>query len=774
MSLHKLDLTGVRPRAAAPFAITRPGWDTSPDGRKIGFTDYYMTINERPRYEIAGEFHYSRLDSTLWDGQLAKMKEAGVTIVSTYVFWNHHEEKKGIWDFTGRRNLRRFVRLCQKHGLMVIVRLGPFDHGEVRNGGVPDWVFAEPCEARSTDPVFMGLVCDLYTHIAEQLKGLYWKDGGPIIAAQLDNEYMHSSAPWEFLTGITEDWVPGGNEGMKYIGALREAAENAGIAVPFYTNTGWGEAPVPQDVLPLWGGYAYRPWIFYQHTGEHPLTDEYLYRNYHDDDVPRNSEFDPNYLPSSKPYACCEMGGGMVVTYNYRFILPLRSVDAMANIKMASGCNFLGYYMFSGGSNPIGGDTDGIPGYLNESQTPKVSYDYQAPVGEFGQVRRSARRLRLLHLFATTFSDRLTPLLPRIPDDQQGITEHDLSSLRWAVRSDGTHGFVFLNDFQDHATMEDQKDETLEITLADGSVTRFDGVGLSSGENAILPFNMDLDGVMLRAATVQPVTRISRGDGAHAYVFLKPVGMSRLWMRFDGQEKVLDPDTPMDEFNVAVGGASVHIICLSRAMAERMSIQGDDILFTDGDNRKSSVATATRLTVCDDSPVLYHGDSGLMVSGVAGEVTIDRIGASTDSRTVMLGKGTGLSAGQTSREVDVRRLHDDRYVLTIPDGLFDLPDVSEVLLRLRYVGDIGWVFAGSRLLDDNFANGDIWEIGLSQYRKRIQDNGGAVVLVITPLKKGAKVTIDAAMAARMGSSEGEKASLLSAELVPVFAKEIAL
>ena len=64
----------------------------------------------------------------------------------------------------------------------------------------------------------------------------------------------------------------------------------------------------------------------------------------------------------------------------------------MANIKLGSGCDFLGYYMFHGGTNP-----KGAAGFLNEGQTPKRSYDFQAPLGEFGQVRESYRRLRTLH-----------------------------------------------------------------------------------------------------------------------------------------------------------------------------------------------------------------------------------------------------------------------------------------------------------------------------------------------------------------------------------------
>lgn len=109
-----------------------------------------------------------------------------------------------------------------------------------------------------------------------------------------------------------------------------------------------------EEVLPLWGGYSYQPWIFYNRTGEHPATPEYIYRDNHNDACPSAYNFEPAYAPESRPYACCEMMGGMMCSYNYRFRLDMRAVDALANIKLGSGCNLLGHYMYRGGTNPTG------------------------------------------------------------------------------------------------------------------------------------------------------------------------------------------------------------------------------------------------------------------------------------------------------------------------------------------------------------------------------------------------------------------------------------
>src|SRR5699024_7474427 len=129
------------------------------------------------------------------------------------IFWIHHEEIEDEFDFTGCRNLRYFLELCKKHSMYVILRVGPFNHGEVRNGGLPDWLYGKPFEVREVNEGFLGHVRKLYTQIGKEIKGHLYSEGGGIIAAQIDNEYMHSSAPWEVTTGVTNEWVNGGNEG---------------------------------------------------------------------------------------------------------------------------------------------------------------------------------------------------------------------------------------------------------------------------------------------------------------------------------------------------------------------------------------------------------------------------------------------------------------------------------------------------------------------------------------------------------------------------------
>ncbi len=154
------------------------GTATTPDGHSILVNSRYLTRDGKPWLPVMGEFHFSRYPHQYWEEELLKMKASGVQVISSYIIWIHHEEIQGQFDWSGDRNLREFVQLCAKHGLLVFVRIGPWAHAEVRNGGFPDWVQRMP-HTRSNDPQYLAAVDSFYRQIGEQLKGEFWKDGGP-------------------------------------------------------------------------------------------------------------------------------------------------------------------------------------------------------------------------------------------------------------------------------------------------------------------------------------------------------------------------------------------------------------------------------------------------------------------------------------------------------------------------------------------------------------------------------------------------------------------
>lgn len=729
--------------------------DNNPKGDQIGFTNYYMTINQKPFYGISGEFHFSRCHESRWEDEIIKMKMCKINIIATYIFWIHHEEEEGVFDFGGCRNLRKFIELCGKHGIYVIIRIGPFDHGEVRNGGLPDWMYGKPFEVRKLSEPFLFYTKRFYAKIYEQIEGMLYKDGGCIIAAQIDNEYMHSSAPWEITTGISNEWVFRGDEGEQYMLTLQHEAKKCGIITPFYTCTAWGGAITPSSMMPLWGGYAYRPWLFYSERGEHPTTEEYIYQDFHHNHVMATSNFVPSYEPESRPYACCEMGGGMTCTYNYRFSLPFKSVDAMSNIKIASGCNFLGYYVFQGGTNPKGKHGT----FLNESQVPKMSYDYQAPLGEFGQVRESYNRLKAIHLFCETFSEELCSMGTVLPDGASQIDPEDLETLRYALRTNGKSGFLFINNFQDHEKTMPKKDINVTIQTATGNID-FRQLSLDADENCVLPFHMDINGIDLIQATAQPVTKVEQ-NGKVTYVFLKPEGMKTVFKFESGVITnhrdctwICDEHKAAELFQVKKEKRSTDILCLNREMADQLyALKDGTLVFAKGAVLEDE--QGVRLETDTDKNVFYTYPRGNYhpVEGVKkGDYKEDIFDIWTVDIT------------PKELEVQVTQTAAGRYIVTVPQNF--MYGLKDVLMQIQYQGDIGHAFIDSDMIHDNFCNGDIWEIGLRTFADRLKDN--PLTIVITPLKEGVNVNVESAMAARMEEVTAYIGNLEKVKLSPVY------
>lgn len=778
---YSINLKSVREQKIEKLSDKFCGRDNMGNG--IAFTNYYLTINKEPYFGICGECYYSRVHESQWEDTVVKMKMGGINIIATYCFWNHHEEVEGQFRFDGNRNIRKFVEICQKYGVYVIIRIGPYDHGEVRNGGIPDWVYGKPFEARSLSDGWLSCTRQLYRQFSKQLQGLWYKDGGPIIGAQIENEYMHSASPWEMTTGVANEWVPGGVDGAEYMLTLKKIAQEEGIITPFYTCTGWGgAAAVPDELLTLWGGYAFWPWMFYDYRGEHPATPEYIYRDNHNNSVPKTYNFEPVYEPENFPYACCEMGGGMACYYYYRFQLPYESVDAMANIKIASGCNFLGYYMYRGGSNPKGEKTP----YLNECQCPKISYDYQAVMGEYGQLRPSYFRLKALHYFVKNFEKTLCDMVTVLPEGSQEIDPKDQDTLRYAVRTNGKNGFLFLNNYQDHCTCKDKKDETVILQLKRGEL-RISGISLAAGEEAVLPFAMDVEGGRLLYAKAQPLSML-RQENRVTYFFFIPQGMSPeyvwevdsamagkagedcLMQRDGGLLKVAVPENRMSSYVIKTTHGEVEIVTLTR----EQSLQFYEV---EKDGRKTAVLAS--------SPLLFDGETMELESPTDGAETSvllmyppcnlevkaeGKVSESPAYAGIFKGVQVVWDKAITAKEnLEIKQCGPSRYTFKIPR---DYKECKDVLIQIMYEGDIGHAFINGELVSDNFCNGAVWEIGLKEVWS--PSMGDEFTIYITPKKEEAGVDVSSTMAGRLEQLKNAVAELKSVTVRPVGNVEIML
>lgn len=455
--------------------------------REVKWDAHSLIVDGKRVVPAMGEVHYSRIPDDEWEAEVKKMKEGGVTIIATYVFWNHIEEQEGIFRWDGQRNLRRFIEICQQEGLPVVLRLGPFCHGEVRNGGIPDWVFTKGCKTRDENPVFLSFVERLYRQIFTQLQGLQWKDGGPVMAAQFDNEYRgHGS----------------------YLMALKRIAQKIGFDLPFYTRTGWPElaTPVPfGEMLPLYGDYAdgfwersieetagnyYKAFNFKAFRSSTAIATEQL-----GEQKERLNKGDEQY-----PYFTCELGGGMMTAYHRRPYIYPEDAYSMAVVKLGSGSNLLGYYMYHGGTNP-----EGLT-YLNETQRtvatnyndlPVKTYDFQAPLNEFGQKNPQYYLLRKLHLFMQDWGGVLAPMEAGFPCSQD-IARGDDSFLRWSYRAKDGSGFIFINNYERLQNVSAKKNVKLEACGV-----KLPQLTIPAGTICIFPVNIE----GIKYATAQLVAK---------------------------------------------------------------------------------------------------------------------------------------------------------------------------------------------------------------------------------------------------------------------------
>ena len=462
----------------------------NPEGEEINVTSLYFTRGGKPILPVMAEYHFSRDSRASWHKELAKMKAGGVNIVSTYLFWIYHEEIEGEYDFTGDNDIRKFILDAQDVGLQVVIRVGPWAHGECRNGGFPDWLLKKPFKIREDNDDYLALVKKWYARIYDEVKGLFYKDGGNIIAVQLENEFVNDA---------------------KHLATLKKIAIDCGLVAPLYTVTGWNSvtgAKIPVDeVVPVFGGYVTTPWT--GHTKPIPPTEHFVFDRMRNDsaigtDVISQTGSDGWHLPYEKyPFATCELGGGIQVTHHRRPMVPPMDTYTLSLVKLGDGNNLIGYYMYHGGTNKIGKlstfNESRATGYPNDY--PILSYDFQAPLSEYGEVREQYRLINMLHMFAADFGEILAPM--EAVDSTEKVDINDTKSLRYGLRTNGKSGFVFINHHQQYSELEDLTD----VVIDTGNV-EFPPIDVKGDICFFMPYNMPLGENTLEYATAQPLCKV--------------------------------------------------------------------------------------------------------------------------------------------------------------------------------------------------------------------------------------------------------------------------
>lgn len=700
VSASPLEIDLSRPIPPARDCPVGPGATRNPQGNEISLDSRSLRMDGRPFIPIVGEFHFTRYPCSEWRDELLKMKAGGVEVVSSYVFWIHHEEERGKFDWNGNHSLRDFLKLCEEVGLKAIVRIGPWCHGEVRNGGFPDWVENSGTKLRSTNPKFLALVRPLYTEIAAQMKGLLWKDGGPVIAVQVENEKSD----------------PG------YLLALKKMAQDAGTDVPFFTMTGWNRVAIPEEgLLPLFGAYSDGFW------GGTPekYRKSFLFSPVRDDgDLGAQME---NVRPERNermelfPFACAEIGGGMMSSYEKRIKVDPDDIAAMALVKLGCGNNMPGYYMYHGGINP-----DGKLSTLQEEKPnamPVKDYDFQTALGAAGQVREQFHLLREQHLFLEDFGGQLAEMPAFFPTKQpEGLSDFD--TLRWSMRADAEgRGFLFFNNHQPAVPMPAKSDVQFAIEGRSGEMlVPTKPVTIPSGAYGIWPIRLDCDGVLLDYATAQPLCRVEGDDGTIVY-FLVAIEGVRPELALAGRAPqiaepgskpatvvkndrgtsvafvVLTPGQGEDFYRAPFGGRSKAILSNATVVADR----GDLRLMADR-------ASDFEIAFFPAPAEVKLGDMALSGArdGIFTRFTLDVPTPPAVNVTAELEKPAGPMAASLQGTDEKAWADAAVYRLIVPPHAMD----RRLRLDIDYVGDAARVYAGDRLILDDFYNGSPFALPL--------------------------------------------------------------
>jgi beta-galactosidase len=721
---------------AAPEAQPAMANDVDQHNR-IALTSRTVLLDGTPWIPVSGEIHYSRVPRDRWRERLLLMKSGGVDVISSYVIWIHHEPTRGDVRFDDNLDIAAFVRLCDELGLLFVLRIGPWVHGEVRNGGFPDWVQNADVSHRTDDPGYLEMVRQWFTALGSELAHLCGPTS-PIIGIQIENELYDQP---------------------EHLATLKTMARQAGLVAPLYTATAWGGADLPAgEFFPLYSGYGDGFWVDAAVPWDDTFRQHYFFSDQWDDpgvgaDVRgvAVSDIAVRDRDESFPPATCELGGGMATTYHRRIVPTGDDIAAVGNAKIGSGSAWQGYYMYAGGINPGGShqyQESHRSGYPND--LPTFDYDFHAAVGSAGQLGASHATLRRQHAFLAAFGEILTAMPAAFPALRPADV-NDASTLRWSVRGADGAGFVFINWHQPHIPLPTLRQIQPSVEHTSATVTFGDApFDISAGTIARWPYGLEMSGARLNWATASALTVLDDGT-------LVLVAEPNLDVQISAGDGI--PTVVVDGVlggHVTVDGLSVLVI--GQRDADRVWVLGGDrtvLALCDEplweDNGQIVVRSATQPT--------------LVVWDVAGwkPVELEPLGAATVATAIAVsveanpreplasyGMFSGRESAPTASETAAR------------SALYRLADVgarddtSRRTLRIDWAGDVAQLLVNGVVVVDRFWDGTPWHIDLDSLDGAIRDE---VSLRILPLHTSSGIRLPAAAEDRRMSTHGALCSL---------------
>jgi beta-galactosidase len=720
----------------------------SPKGDKITVNNQYLTLNDKPWIPSYGEFHYQRYPADQWEDALLKMKAQGFDGVSAYVLWIMHEEIEGEWDFSGDNDLRRFIQLCQKHDLKFYARIGPWVNGECRNGGHPDWLVSRLGDPknpfgnsgrggklRTMAPEYLAAVDILYQKLAEQMKGLYWKDGGPIYAIQFDNEFSHHVSKG---SPALIDWE-------------KETALKYGMEVPLYSVTGWANAPYTQDnTIPTYGSYADYFWIPADAKHVPEAFSFSIYRASNDvntelsDGAKEAEGIQTSY--DSNPYLTCETGIGMDMAYHRRTNLDYLDNGALSLVELGSGANGIGYFMNVGGNNPKGKLT-----YMNRdieqgaNDNGVISRDFQAAIGEFGQVRKSFHEYPVQLNFMTDFGQYVAPCKTFVPDELdelKGFKLGQTKKLQRAIRTDGNTGFIFVNNHIKLDTAYQFNNIQFEIKLKNETLTIPEkATTIPIDSYFYWPFNLTLQETTIKYASAQPVLSLKESN---TYVFFQNDGIEAEFVLDNSKISQVEVNNATisklkETTKISItqaglncyfdvkqkNGESIRFIILSQKQAKQLYKNNDKLYVSDAevvlfDNVKNTLEVISEKT--QNSVWVYPSNTIADVTSTK-DGLFDKFNVNFEKQEVPIliketqdGKGlsfknrsnNALKNNKIARPLDSVWHKGTVIELTFPKGIPS--NLNDVRVLVDYKASALRFYKNGEFKYDNYYNGNPWDL----------------------------------------------------------------
>lgn len=593
---YKIDLSRITPTPVKDLELGHAG----PTGKEIRVNNLYMDEGGIPQLPVMGEIHYNRMDHRYWRDALLKMKASGIDIVATYCIWSLHEEFEGELSWEGHLNLRRFIELCKELDMKVHLRFGPYCNAEIKNGGLPDWIVNNKnLVTRSNDPLYLEYSRRWFQAVYDQVKGLLWKDGGPIMALQLENEYV--------------------KEGMivSHLLNLKKMAVEIGFDVPVYSMTHWMDSEYPKgEIVPYAGFYIEAPWTA-SGKKEIPTSNfEFFTYNRLSDNIGTDIikiEGEVESLSgenNDSPFFTCEIGVGTTAFYHRRAVVPEEMAGENINLRLGCGANMMGYYMYVGGTNPVGK----ISTY--QSSGPRVSYDYQAPIREFGTLGTVMQETKKYNYFMNDFGTTLAPAVAYLPTSNQ-----DRENLQWAIRLNESTGYLFCSNYLYKHTRKDYKNVQFSVKLKDETIRiPRKKVTVKGGTYFLWPFNQQFSEVLLKYSTTQPVCSLKEGNTDTYFFFeddfipgeymigdkgIRNVEVKNGTSRKEKNGYFIDRLTPGKECTIEItkeNGSKVRFVTLTEEESDHIwkgTVKGKAFVAI---TNSSLIYDNDRITLIDDQP----------------------------------------------------------------------------------------------------------------------------------------------------------------------------